>query len=286
MNSYIKFIKKIYKINIYIDYFHLFLKLLFMGFELNHIENNEMDIFYRVNGVDNGLPIIFVHGLAGDSRFFHNQLKYFGNSHRTIAIDLPGHGKSSFTIEQSIAGYNSSIDAVVKKEKIKNYILAGHSMGGAICLENYLKNKDKVKALILVSTSSTLPVSKSLIDASINDFDSFFHKILPRIFHKKAGIFILAAQKNISEKEKRIITGDLNLCSSINYEESLKDIKIPVLLIANKFDRMIPAHLTEHMKWNISNAKIVLFNNEGHVPFFENSDEFNSVMNEFIKSVQ
>jgi pimeloyl-ACP methyl ester carboxylesterase len=257
-----------------------------MGFELNHIVNNGIDVFYRVNGVENGFPIIFVHGLAGDSRFFHNQLKYFGNSYKTIAIDLPGHGRSSYIAEQSISLYNNSIEAVVRNEKIDKYILAGHSMGGVICLENYLKHKDKVEALILISTSSTLPVSKTLIDASINDFDNFFNKMLPRIFHKKAGIFILAAQRSISEKDRNIITADLQLCSNINYEEYLEEIETPVLLVANKYDRMIPAHLTEKMQWKIKNSKIIILDKEGHVPFFENSDEFNLIMDDFIKSIQ
>ena len=256
-----------------------------MGFELNHIDNNGIDIFYRVNGVENGIPIIFVHGLAGDSRFFHNQLKFFGNSYKTIAIDLPGHGRSSCISEQSIAIYTRSIETVVKKEKIDSYILAGHSMGGVICIENYLKHKDKVKALILISTSSYLPVSKSLIDASVSDFESFFNKMLPRIFHRKAGIFVLAAQKNISDEAKKIIVSDLQLCSGINYTEHLKDIEIPVLLIANKYDRMVPAYLTEEMHWKIKNSEIIIFNNEGHVPFFENSNDFNVRMSEFIESI-
>jgi len=256
-----------------------------MGFELNHIENNGIDIFYRVNGVENGIPIIFVHGLAGDSRFFHNQLKFFGNSCKTIAIDLPGHGRSSSISELSIAVYTKSIEAVVKKEKIDSYILAGHSMGGVICIENYLKHKEKVKALILISTSSYLPVSKSLLDTSTNDFERFFNKMLPRIFHKKAGIFLLAAQKNINDEVKKIITGDLKLCSGLNYTEQLNDIDVPVLLIANKYDRMIPSYLTEEMNWKIKNSKLIIFKDEGHVPFFENIEEFNNAMNEFIESI-
>jgi len=257
-----------------------------MEYRLNHIEKSGIDVFYRVNGVENGFPIIFVHGIAGDSRFFHNQLKFLGKSYRIIAIDLPGHGRSIAITDQSIDIYNHSIEAVVKKEKIDAYILAGHSMGGIICLENYLRNKNKVKALILISTSSILPVSNMLIDDSINDFDVFFNNMLSRIFHKKAGIFALAAQKNINDETKRIIKGDLKICSSINYEEKLTEIEIPVLLIANKYDKMIPASLTENMHKKIRNSKIVLFDNEGHVPFFENSHEFNSVMNEFIETIQ
>ena len=96
-----------------------------------------------------------------------------------------------------------------------------------------------------------------------------------------------AAKENISsEDHKRMICGDLILCSAINYNEQLEAINIPVLLIANKFDRMIPAYLTEEMHWKIKNSKLVIFDEEGHVPFFENSDEFNSTVDKFIQSIQ
>lgn len=253
---------------------------------MNHIEEDGVDVFYRINGIEDRPAIIFIHGLAGDSRFFHNQLRYFGNSYKAIAIDLPGHGRSPYIPAQTVEIYNKSIESVLKKENIDSYILAGHSMGGVICIENYLRHKDKIQAMVLVSTSSTIPVSKTLIDASINDFDKFFNKMLPRIFHKKAGIFILAAQKNITKEQKKIITGDLKLCSEINYTEQLSEIAVPVLLIANKFDRMIPSYMTEDMKWKIRDSKFVVFNDEGHVPFFENSTEFNGEVEKFIQSVR
>ena len=248
--------------------------------------DNKIEVFYRIKGDDKGSPIIFIHGLAGDSRFFHNQLNYFGKYNKTIAIDLPGHGRSAQIDEQSIDLYNRSIEAVVKKEKIDSYILAGHSMGGAVSIENYLTNRDMVKGLILISTSYNFHITKKLIDASVDDFDNLFNKIFPKIFHKKSGFFMLAAQKNLNEDHKKIISGDLILCSELNYKEQLESIDIPVLLVANRFDRMIPVYLTEEMNWKIKNSKLVIFDDEGHVPFFENSGEFNSAVDEFIQSIQ
>jgi len=248
--------------------------------------DNKIDVFYRIKGNEKGFPIIFIHGLAGDSRFFHNQLNYFGKSHKTIAIDLPGHGRSSHITEPSISLYAKSIDAVVEKEKIDSYILAGHSMGGAVSIENYLKNRDMVKALILISTSYSFHITKKLMNAVIDDFENLFNKIFPRIFHKKSALFMQAAHDNLTEDLKKIIYGDLILCSEINYNEQLENINIPVLLIANKLDRMIPVYLTEEMHWKIKNSKLVIFDEEGHVPFFENSDEFNSAVDGFIQSIQ
>lgn len=257
-----------------------------MELTLKNIQVDKRDILYRVTGRNDQFPFIMIHGLAGDSRFFHKQLKFFGNFYKMIAIDLPGHGKSSYTETQSFDLYSRSIEKVVEKESIKNYILVGHSMGGIVCIKNYLLHKKNVKALILISTSSKLPVTEKMINDSITDFNFFYHKLLTTIFHKKAGIFINAAHKNITDNEKKIITMDLKICSEVYYDDILNKIDVPVLLIANKYDEMVPASLTGDMQKKIKNSKIILFNQKGHVPFFENSIEFNKVMCEFIESLQ
>lgn len=245
-----------------------------------------MDIHYRIQGTDSQFPIIMVHGLAGDSRFFHKQLKFLGEYYKTIAIDLPGHGNSPYMDNLSFDLYSRCIDEVTEKEKIGNYILAGHSMGGTVCINNYFHNRGRVKALILISAASKLPMTETMINESCEDFHAFYIKLLTTIFYKKGGIFAVAAQKNLNDNDKKIIMMDMQLCSGINYDDLLKEINIPVLLIANKYDEMVPLSLTVDMQKKIRNSKITIFDDEGHVPFFENSDEFNKVIYEFIESLQ
>lgn len=257
-----------------------------MGITLNYIESESRKIYYRISGAQNSRTIIFVHGLAADSRFFHNQLKNFGISLRVIAIDLPGHGRSRNPGELSAELYSRSIEEVIRKENIKSYILAGHSLGGAVCLEHYKNNRDKIEALILISTAPKIPVSGEMINRALTDFSSFFNEMLESIFHKKAGIFILAAKKTISEDEKSIITDDLRICRGMDYTDLLGSITIPVLILANRYDSMIPSELTEAMQEKIAGSRLVVFENKGHIPFFEESEEFNTAVTDFLTSIQ
>ncbi len=257
-----------------------------MGITLNYIESDSSKIYYRTSGVENSRTIIFVHGLAADSRFFHNQLKYFGNFYRVIAIDLPGHGRSRKTGALSLSVYSRSIEQVIKKENIGSYILAGHSMGGAVCLEHYKNNHHRIQALILISTASRIPVTMNMVERSINDFRNFFDEMLSAIFFKKAGIFILAAKKSIDNEEESIITEDLRICMGIDNTGILGKIDIPVLLLANRCDSMISAELTAEMQNSIPDAKLVIFESKGHIPFFEESESFNSALEMFLTSIQ
>jgi len=257
-----------------------------MGISLNYIESETGKVYYRVSGAENSRTIIFVHGLAADSRFFHNQLKYFGNSLRVIAIDLPGHGRTRRTDELSAAVYSRSIEQVVIKENIGSYILAGHSMGGAVCLEHYKNNQSRIQALILISTAPKIPVTQEMVERSINDFNRFFDEMLSVIFCKKAGIFILAAKKSIDDEERSVITDDLRICMSMDHTDILESIRVPVLLLANRYDSMISAELTTDMRNSIPDSKLVVFDSYGHIPFFEESELFNSTLEEFLTSIQ
>ncbi len=257
-----------------------------MGITLNYIETESRKVYYRINGAENSRTIIFIHGIAADSRFFHNQLKFFGTGMRVIAIDLPGHGRSLNSESVSAEIYNNSIEQVIRKENIGKYIIAGHSMGGPICLEHYRRNRDRIEALILISTAARIPVSEEMINRSVNSFDTFFNEMLESIFFKKAGIFILAAKKGIVEKEKSIITEDMKICMNLDCTDILPSIERPVLLLTNRYDCMIPSVLTEKMKEKIKNSRLVIFEKKGHIPFFEESEEFNSTVAEFISSIQ
>ncbi len=125
-----------------------------------------------------------------------------------------------------------------------------------------------------------------MINESEKNFHDFYINLLARIFYKKGAIFAVAAQKNLSEADKNIIRQDMLICSGVNDNELLQEIKIPVLVIANRYDEMLPLSLTEDMNKKIKDSRIVIFDDRGHVPFFENSDVFNSVVYEFIASLQ
>lgn len=257
-----------------------------MGITLNYIETNNSKVYYRVSGAEHSRTIVFVHGLAADSRFFHNQLKFFGNSMKVIAIDLPGHGRSRNPGILTAEAYSRSIEQVIARENVDSYILAGHSMGGAICLEHYKNNHNRIDALILISTAAKIPVTAGMVSRSENDFESFFDQILGSIFKKKAGIFILAAKKNLDDDEKTVITSDLKICMGMDQAGVLESINIPVLILANRYDSMIPAELTAGMQSKISGSRLVVFENTGHIPFFEDSEIFNAAVLDFINSIQ
>jgi pimeloyl-ACP methyl ester carboxylesterase len=86
-----------------------------------------------------GQPIVLVHGNSCSARAFSRQLEGpLGASHRLIAIDLMGHGRSANASDPAaylLSGHARSLVALLKSRGMEDSILVGWSLGGHILLE-------------------------------------------------------------------------------------------------------------------------------------------------------
>jgi len=256
-----------------------------MAIETDYIIFNDKKIFYRSAGTDKTNPLILIHGLAGDSRLFHNQLKFFAPYCRVIAPDLPGHGRSDPFDNNTASLYSEALSRIIDHEGLEKSILLGHSMGGAVAIQYYLANKVKVKAMVMVSTSHKFSIDSEAAAEAEENFENFYKSLITRSFSRKAGIFLLASQNSIPETQKNALIADLKICTAIDFEDNLSEIKVPALIIANRDDAVLDSKLTAEMSQKIAGSRLVMFNNSGHVPFFEDSASFNLEVKNFMGTI-
>jgi pimeloyl-ACP methyl ester carboxylesterase len=104
------------------------------------------------DGGRGGLPVVFVHSLAGNSTHWAAQLQHLRPSRRAVALDLRGHGRSEApgNGDHSIAGMAGDIGAVVDSLGLDQFVLVGHSMGGGVALVYAGAHPERVAGLLLV----------------------------------------------------------------------------------------------------------------------------------------
>jgi pimeloyl-ACP methyl ester carboxylesterase len=104
------------------------------------------------DGGRGGLPVVFVHSLAGNSRHWAAQLEHLRPSRRAVALDLRGHGQSEppKNSDYSIAGMAGDVAAVVDTLGLDRFVLVGHSMGGGVALTYAGAHPKRVAGLLLV----------------------------------------------------------------------------------------------------------------------------------------
>jgi pimeloyl-ACP methyl ester carboxylesterase len=86
------------------------------------------------------LPLVLIHGNSSCKEVFRHQLKSpVGETHRLIAVDLPGHGRSSDARDPettyTMPGYADAVVELLHAMKIKHAAVFGWSLGGHVGLE-------------------------------------------------------------------------------------------------------------------------------------------------------
>lgn len=103
------------------------------------------------DGGTGGMPVIFLHSLAGNTAQWAAQLGHLRKSRRAIAIDLRGHGLSRPPEDgdYSIEALVRDIDTVVRKIGVSEFVLVGHSMGGIVSLAYAHAHPGRVAGILL-----------------------------------------------------------------------------------------------------------------------------------------
>lgn len=116
-------------------------------------------------------PLVLVHGAGGDHLHWPPQLRRLAET-EVYALDLPGHSRSTGAGRSTIAAYAQVIKAFGDTLALPPFVLAGHSMGGAIALAFALEYGVDLAGLVLVGTGARLRVNPAVLTGVQTDFDA------------------------------------------------------------------------------------------------------------------
>jgi len=229
-----------------------------------------------------GITLLFVHGAGGNHEIWENQIKYFSNA---IAIDLPGHdsGEGRRTIEE----YVEDVKRFCDQKSLKNFVMVGHSMGGAITQKFALTYPEYLRAIVLVSTGARLRVAPIIFEEIKRDYNNFLELMKEYAFSNKTPMEVRNKVAELMRKVKpQVIYGDFEACDKFDVMGSLNRISLPTLIICGKDDLLTPVEYSEYLKANIRNSELKVIADAGHMVMLEKPEEFNKIMMEFLSSIK
>ncbi|WP_156024613.1 alpha/beta fold hydrolase [Smaragdicoccus niigatensis] len=269
---------------------------------------------HRVNVVDVGAgpAIVFVHGWQMSWHSWAFQIPIFAQTHRTIALDLPGFGNSGPPVPPvTIPHYAELVLQVCDRLGIESAVFVGNSMGGLIATEIALIAPQRVRGLGLVTAigmSRRIVFPTMLIRHPIGAavsralFDPTLHPCWTRV--QRLGV------KALSQLSMRMVFADpsrvpdqlltqiqqglgapgayvgVQACVRHENRQLMKRISCPTLVVWGADDRLQPVRNAHRYARSLPNSQLVVYPDTGHCPQIERPHRFNVDLADFVTTLQ
>ncbi len=231
------------------------------------------------------LTLLLVHGAGGSQLHWPTQLRYDTNLD-VIAVDLPGHGRSSGQGRQSIAAYTNFIISFAGAIGLAPFILAGHSMGGAIAQETALRAPERLRGLILVDTGASLPVNPALLQGLQEDYETTIRRVARWSYRRDIAPEELETYiQGMLNVPAQTVYDDFAACDRWSRLEDVARIRLPTLVLCGQEDRMTPVKYSQYLATQIPAAWLKIIPGGGHMVALEQPQKVVSAVLDFVSSL-
>jgi pimeloyl-ACP methyl ester carboxylesterase len=260
----------------------------------------EPNVNLHITDAGEGRPVVLIHGWPLSDEMYEYQYNDLINKHfRVVGITLRGFGKS----DKPYGAYNYDIHVldikrVLGRLNIKDAVLGGFSMGGAIAVRYAAAdNGAHVSRLALFSAAAPIWTQRkdfpyNLPKSAVDDLIELNYRDRPKLLSNFAKIFS-ATETSLNNGIGSWLNGICLSASSYataqclialrdtDLRPDLAKIDIPTVIMHGKKDKICSFDLAEQMKAGIKNSHIVPFENSGHSLFLEETQKFNAELIKF-----
>jgi 3-oxoadipate enol-lactonase len=250
-----------------------------------------------VDHAGEGDLLMFLHGIGGNKRNWHDNIEAFAMHWHAAAWDARGYGESEdYEGPLSFSDYADDLVRVLDYFKAERAHIVGLSMGGRIAMDFAARYPQRLLTLTLCDTHPgfahfseerkrefirlrkeplvaggepkdiAVPVAKTLIgpNASKETFDKLVDS-MSRL-HKESYLKSIEAS----------VMGD--------HGASLGDIRVPTHVICGGEDRLTTPEVARGLASQIPGARLTIIPDAGHLVNIEKPAEFNAAAIGFIRA--
>jgi len=172
------------------------------------------------------LTLVFIHGAGSNGSVWHLQLAHFKEA---LAVNLPGHPAGlGYT---SIKDYADFMMDYIERNDVKNPVVIGHSMGGAIAIELALRDTS-ISGLGLVGTGARLKVHPSILRAVLEDYRKACELVAKWSVSETAPEYISEQiSKQMLRVPAEVVQGDFSACDHFDVMNDVDGISAKTLVV-------------------------------------------------------
>lgn len=251
--------------------------------------------------------VILLHGFGLCCEIWSHNITELSKSHRVIAIDFWGSGKTEATTQKFTTDeYADFLYWFIDALKIPKAKLIGHSLGGLIALQMASHYPEHVAQVMLVASAGftkKVPLHFRLLALPyLGEWlmkprkAALKHAMSYNFYQKTSKLDELTDVLFEYSKKKNSVAHTLNLVRSgasifgfkkeliKQVTDNIKKIRCPILILWGKNDKILSYRGAFRAKKLMPQARIQILQKCGHLPQIEYSEQFNEITHSFLTS--
>lgn len=252
-----------------------------------------------------GPPLVLLHGFTGSTETWAPLRAPLGAAHFTIAVDLPGHGRSTAPREPSRYGLDRLSDDLARlldALAVDRVALLGYSMGGRAAMRVALHHPDRVAALVLESASPGIAdperrAERVAADAELAD--SIERDGMRAFVERWERLPLWESQRSMSDAARALLRAQREgnqprgLANSLRGAGAGTDVSVldrlaalhaPTLLLAGALDAPYVA-LARLMEHSLPHPRVAIVPDAGHAVHLERPEAYVAAVMAFLGNV-
>ena len=235
----------------------------------------------------NERTLLLLHGLFGALSNFATIIDHFSGRINVVVPLLP-----IFELplrKLSVMGLVDHVNSFVKHKGYGHINLVGNSLGGHVAILFALSRPELLRSMTLTGSSGLFEAPLGSTFPKRGNYD-FVQKKTESTFYDPA-----VATKELVDEVYDIVN-DRNKAIRViaiaksalrhNIADRLNQIKRPVLLVWGKDDTITPAFVGEKFQELLPDSRLHIMEKCGHAPMMEHPEDFNRLLNNFLKEVE
>jgi 2-succinyl-6-hydroxy-2,4-cyclohexadiene-1-carboxylate synthase len=257
---------------------------------------------YHIEICGEGYPLLLLHGFTGDSSTWMPFCKTWGLHSRMIIPDIIGHGKTEAPPQlerYQIESAAHDLNQILENLGVEKTDLLGYSMGGRLALTFAMLFPEKVRRLILESSSPGLATEAERTERRMKDGELanfIIEKGMESFVDHWEKIPLFSTMESLSPKVKaavrqqRLSHSPQGLAKSLlgmgtgaqsSWWDSLKQLNCKILLLTGEKDDKF-CGIAETMQQLLKNSRWMVVKDSGHAIHVEVKEKFGTIVSEFL----
>jgi pimeloyl-ACP methyl ester carboxylesterase len=263
----------------------------------SHVSTSSGTSLY-VEDTGSGPVVLALHGLGGGAYFFRALGPRLEPRYRTIAVDLPGTGRSrsglaSFTVDTWVRDLGDLVHA----KSDRPVVIVGHSFGTILALKAYAAWPHLIRGLVFVGGLPAVrpPIRERLSQRAnavrqTRDLTGWGEKVAPGVFSPAS----LRARPELIGMFERLFEAQspeayvrcADLLLGCDAAAILPTVTVPTVAVTGADDQYAPPDDVRGFMAQVPGGRGTEVIPEcGHLPFFESIEAFTRIVGRFLDSV-